>query len=50
MTIRSRTKNTGVCRTTDRTNASGKEIFSRTFMPEYLEVRKIRVHTHSHRR
>ena len=47
MTIRSRTKNTGVYRTDDRTNASGKEIFSRTFVPEYLEVRKIRVNTHT---
>lgn len=48
MTIRSRTKSTGVYRTDDRTNASGKEIFSRTFVPEYLEVREIRVNTHTH--
>ena len=48
MTIQSRTESTGVYRTDDRTNASGKEIFSRTFVPEYLEVRKIRVNTHTH--
>ena len=46
MTIQSRTKSTGVFRADDRTNASGKEIFSRTFVPEYLEVPEIRVNTH----
>ena len=46
MTIRSRTKSTGVRRTTERTGASGKENFSRTFAPEYLEIPKIRVNTH----
>ena len=48
MTIRSRTKSTGVRRTTERTGASGKENFSRTFAPEYLEIPKIRVNTHTH--
>ena len=48
MNRQNRTKSSGVYRTDNRTNASGKVNFSRTFVPEYLEVRKIRVNTHTH--